>query len=455
MNDYQILGFRDIIALFLYAIIYAVTRKYAKKIIGLEFHLFEKGFIIWLIGNSLFFLLFYLYYGWGDTFNYYVYGLQLLIYIFDYPSVFLEVYLSNEISQLSPLSYSYYSFMPNIELLNNHSNFFVAKVTALGLIFTLGSYLTLSYIFTLFSFIGCWLIYTVFRDLYPTLQRILYYSVLLLPNLIFWGNGISKEALYFCGLGLLFYNFYCFFVLHQRNLFIIFFIFLGCYIIISVKSYIFFCFLPSLFLWVLLRYLNNPQTSKKIRILIIFTFIILLCGFTLLEDLDKYISSFAIDTILENAQAYGNFVYELSEFTEGSSYTLSAFEPTIPGAISIIPEALSTALFRPYLWEIRKPINIFNALEGMALIVIILYLFLKIGILTVLKIILKSPDILFCFTFSFIFLVGVSISSLNFGALVRYKLPGELFFVIGLCIIYYNGYLKPRLNEENNTIYYH
>ncbi|MEI7581036.1 hypothetical protein [Runella sp.] len=454
MNDYQILGLRDLISLFLYTLLYLINRNRIRKITNNEFHLFEKGLCIWLIGNSSFFLLFYLYYGWGDTFNYYFYGLHLLRYLIDYPSAFLEIYFSDDISQLSLVSYPYYSFMPNVLLMNNHANFFVAKVISIGLIFTLGSYITLSFILTLFSFTGCWLIYTVFRNLYPAISSLLYYSTLLLPNLIFWGNGITKEALYFGGMGFTFFNFYRYFILKQKGGSVIILIISGSYIIYSVKSYVFYCFFPSLLLWILLRYSYQDKRSQKMALLLLFSIILFTLGLSLVFDFNSLISSLAINSILESAQNYGNQVYELSEISDGSSYTLSEFEPSVSGTIGIIPEIISTALFRPYIWEIKKPINLFNALEGLLLMGTLIYLFIKIGIWTIAKIIIKSPNILFCFAFSLIFLTGVGISSLNFGALVRYKLPGEVFFIVGLCIIYHEGCQKLKLNEENNTIYY-
>ncbi|MFN8346793.1 MAG: hypothetical protein U0X91_17465 [Spirosomataceae bacterium] len=455
MDNYQVLGLRDIIGLCLYVLIYTIIRKYIQRIIGSEFNLFERALFAWLIGNILFFLLFYFYYGWGDTFNYYAFGMQLLYFIIDYPSTLFDIYFSSEILQLPFISYSYFSFMPNLGLLSNHANFFVTKIIATGLFFTLGSYLTLSFVFTIASFIGCWLIYSVFRSLYLPLKTYLYYSILYLPNIIFWGNGISKEAIYLSGLGILFYNFYHFFIAQDKNWQRIIYILIGSYIVYSVKSYVFFCFFPTLIFWYFLKFFYNSTYSLNAKVLTFFVMLISISLLSLFVDVNNIAKDFTLNSILENALGYGNLVYDLSETTDGSSYTLSEFEPTLTGVINVIPEALSTALFRPYIWEIKKPINLFNAMEGILLMIIIIYLLIKIGFLNSIKYTLKSPDILFCFLFSFIFLFGVSLSSFNFGALVRYKLPGELFFIIGLCILYYVGYLKPKLNEKNNIIYYH
>jgi len=48
--------------------------------------------------------------------------------------------------------------------------------------------------------------------------------------------------------------------------------------------------------------------------------------------------------------------------------------------------------------------------------------------------------------FAIIFGVVVGISSYNYGALSRYKIPSEMFFVISLTIIYYKAKEEKIIN---------
>ncbi|HMJ48531.1 MAG TPA: hypothetical protein VK498_14455, partial [Ferruginibacter sp.] len=53
--------------------------------------------------------------------------------------------------------------------------------------------------------------------------------------------------------------------------------------------------------------------------------------------------------------------------------------------------------------------------------------------------------ILYCFFFSVIFALFVGATTLNFGTLVRYKIPGIPFYVISLfLILYFNNKLKNK-----------
>ena len=59
--------------------------------------------------------------------------------------------------------------------------------------------------------------------------------------------------------------------------------------------------------------------------------------------------------------------------------------------------------------------------------------------------IIKKPIVLYCFLFSVIFSLFVGATTLNFGSLVRYKIPGLPFYVISLyLILYFNNKLKNK-----------
>jgi hypothetical protein len=49
---------------------------------------------------------------------------------------------------------------------------------------------------------------------------------------------------------------------------------------------------------------------------------------------------------------------------DGSGYTLSSMEATPLGMLKVAPEAINVTLFRPYLWESRKPVVLITAVES-------------------------------------------------------------------------------------------
>ena len=129
---------------------------------------------------------------------------------------------------------------------------------------------------------------------------------------------------------------------------------------------------------------------------------------------------------------------------EGSAYNLGGFDPTLTGMLSKFPLAVNVTLFRPYLWEAKKIIMAFSAIEAF------LFLFLTLKILFTIKpakiwqTVSRDPTIQFCFVFSFIFAFAVGISSYNFGALSRYKIPCMPFYALGIILSYYKSAPKGK-----------
>ena len=96
--------------------------------------------------------------------------------------------------------------------------------------------------------------------------------------------------------------------------------------------------------------------------------------------------------------------------------------------LSVAPNAIFTALFRPFLWEIGSPTMVFSAIENFILIALTIFTLIKISPVAVLRTLLKEPFLLYCLIFSILFAFGVGIAGTNFGAMVRYKTPLMPFF---------------------------
>jgi hypothetical protein len=65
-----------------------------------------------------------------------------------------------------------------------------------------------------------------------------------------------------------------------------------------------------------------------------------------------------------------------------------------------------------------------------------IYVVLKSGLRSFIKMVMTDPIIMYCFLFSFVFAMFVGASTLNFGTLVRYKIPCLPFYTISLFLIY-------------------
>ena len=83
-------------------------------------------------------------------------------------------------------------------------------------------------------------------------------------------------------------------------------------------------------------------------------------------------------------------------------------------------------------------------LENIFLLFFTIYILYKTKITGAFKLVIKNPILLFSVAFSIFFAFMIGISTSNFGALVRFKIPIIPFFVSALFIIDYLRNLKEN-----------
>jgi hypothetical protein len=125
-----------------------------------------------------------------------------------------------------------------------------------------------------------------------------------------------------------------------------------------------------------------------------------------------------------------------------NNYDIGKFDGSLISLISVAPNAIFTALFRPFLWEIGSPTMVFSAIENFILILFTFFTLVKVSPFTVVRTLLKEPFLFYCFIFSILFAFGVGIAGTNFGAMVRYKTPLMPFFFSMIYIVSKNHQKK-------------
>ena len=199
------------------------------------------------------------------------------------------------------------------------------------------------------------------------------------------------------------------------------------YLIISIKSYILLALLPGLLIFAnfdRIRKIQNPVV--KVVVLPIFTigvFVILNAVFSSGGDaFGKYSPDKALEEAAVQQQDLRRDVYG------GNSFDIGEFEPTPAGVASKFFPAVNAAIFRPYLWEVGSPTMLFSALEN-AVINVLSILVLFTGLGRFLKFVGSDPFFLFGLLFTLLLGFGIGLSTANFGALVRYKIPFMPFYL--------------------------
>ena len=77
-----------------------------------------------------------------------------------------------------------------------------------------------------------------------------------------------------------------------------------------------------------------------------------------------------------------------------------------------------------------------SGIENLILLLFFLYVFIK-NLFSSIVTTITQPMVLFSFIFAIVFAFSVTISTSNFGALVRLRIPLLPFFVAGLMIVEY------------------
>jgi uncharacterized membrane protein len=334
----------------------------------------------------------------------------------------------------------FFIYITQMEWYEDPSSYFVVSVTAFINIFTFNSYLSTSVLFAFFSFTGVWALFRTFAGNYPKLIRPVAIAMLFIPSTFVWGSGIFKDTICIFGLGWLTYG--SFRILVQRDfsfknlsLAILSFI-----IIAIVKLYILIQFVPALLMWVLFSY-SYKINHWGVRLLIKVLFVGVMIGSFafFLQNYSSTLGKYSLEKIATTSTVTRSWIEYMTDLDQGAGYNLGDFPPTIAGMLSKFPAAVNVALFRPYIWETKKAIVFLSAAEAFIFLFLTLKILFVLGIRKVWKTINGDATIQFCLIFSIFFAFAVGISSYNFGALSRYKIPCLPFYALALIMIYYKN----------------
>ena len=148
--------------------------------------------------------------------------------------------------------------------------------------------------------------------------------------------------------------------------------------------------------------------------------------------------------ISEGVGSYQNNYDKQRQKADGSYFSLGVEFDGSPGSlIKIAPAAILATFYRPFIWESRNVSTLLSSIESFVLMIFTLSIMIKVGFLKSLRTVLKQPIILYCIFFAMVFGLFVGATTLNFGTLVRYKIPAMPFYVCSLfLILYHNDKIK-------------
>ncbi len=417
-------------------ILFRIANKYRQRLRKdpILYKYYGMGFNLKMFSSVFFCLIYMYYYNGGDTAGFYHWCNQWFYFLFREPTHAIAYILFNDEESFwrffttSDLR-SGYTYLMRYGTNENTFNRIASVVNLIGL----NSFVATTMIFGYLSFLGGWRLFIVFYDQYPHLRKQIAMACLFIPSVVFWGSGLMKDTLTLMGVCWLTYSLYFGFVKRQdvtRNLI---WGFIMAVMVAKLKGYIILAFIPAAAYWAVNKYRENIK-SGFLRVATGPFFMIaagiLMLG--LMRLVGDSLGKFSIDKLEQTASGYQSWHTE----TGGSSYTIYGAGDFSPlGLLKTFPQGINVTLFRPYLFEARSIFNLMAAIEGAIMLYLTLSILWRTKVVRLPEALAKDTNIAFCLTFALILAFAVGITSFNFGALVRYKIPVMPYYAIALILI--------------------
>ncbi len=393
-----------------------------------------------LIYTILFVVIHIFVYNGGDTFLFFAGGNFIADQILANPSGILT-YLFGSFEQLQHLQYSenyaiVYSFRDSTTLA-------MSQVTSLFCMLGLKLYLATSLVFTTITAFGFWRLYTTIAKLYPGLELILSFCVLFYPTLGIWGSGILKDPLIVASIG---YMLYGVSGIIEGNKILVksITILIGAWLCFNLKPYILYTFVPAILLWVQGKISRKLSFTANIISLPIILTTFIIGGFFFLRTVSEGAGKYSLENVQNVAIGFQSWHTYLAENRNQSGYSLGEVEFTAQGVLLKTPEALFVTYYRPAITEIRNFATGLEGIQSNILLLLTIYILFSVGPINFFRIMIRNHDVRSFMLFAILLGVAVGLTSYNFGALSRYKIPCIPFFTASLAIIYYEGKLKAK-----------
>ncbi len=393
---------------------------------------FTLGFFVKVIAGLAFALIYTFHYGETDT-HYYYWGTETLVKLADKNfGAFLQIMAGGHTPELRSC-FDYSTGWPTYW--RDVNSFAVCRFNVplylLGFKTFLGNIIVLN----AFLYIGIWKFYRLMLKIYPANERNFAIALLFVPSVLFWGSSLLKDSWCLVASMFLFCSVYELLVAKRhfvRNILAV--IVIG-YISISIRPYSFFTTMGACLVWVGFEYVYKMH-SQFFRTLVfpIIALVIWLVGVGLFSKLGTMVNERyqSLDAIIETAVIIQDDLKK--EYYGGNSFDIGAFEPTVGGLISKAPQAIVAGMFRPFLWDSRNVLMLISALETFVLFVLLCYVMFRLGLRRMCKVIFRNPFLIAAFVFMVTYAFFVGLTTANFGALVRYRIPVIVFFALILAV---------------------
>jgi hypothetical protein len=194
-----------------------------------------------------------------------------------------------------------------------------------------------------------------------------------------------------------------------------------------------------------ITYYRNSINSSALRIIVGPVLLIVAVGVSVLfvQSLGSSVSSYDVESLQQKAEGFRSW----HTTQGGSTYTIGdpeTLDYTFTGVLRQTPVAVITTLFGPFIWQVRNIVMLLSAIESLVFLYFTASILFNGRIYKLFNVLIQDHIVVFCVPFALILSVAIGLTSFNYGALVRYKIPILPFFATALILIRYH------LNSSNS-----
>lgn len=402
-----------------------------------------KGLNYKFIGATVFALVYVYYYGGGDTVSFYYAISPLFKLFFKDPGAFFK-FCFNPYELYPPACIWEAAQKSVIYLLRGTPTLTTIKIGGIINMFCFNSYLALSLVFAYLSYQFQWRIFKLVCSVYPSLHKQFSYALLMIPSVIFWGSGLSKDTIMLSAIMMFIYAYYQM-AINKRQIFkYLFIVIVTGYLISLVRGFILFTMVPCLILMTV-AYYQGAIRSSMLRFLVapLFIAVGVLGSFFFVRTLGQNVDSYSVESLQQKAEGFRSW----HTTRGGSTYSIGEgeLEFTFSGIMSQAPMAVITTLYGPFVWQIRNVLMLLSGIESLIFLYLTIRIVFNKRIYALFGVLFGDHLIAFCLPFIIVLSIAIGLTSFNYGALVRYKIPIMPFLGIFFIVVNYH------LNRSEHT----
>ncbi len=391
------------------------------------------------------------YYQWGgDTYYYFKASQRLGNVLFQDPASYFRILFdlidTTNYQTLSPDI----SYFPDFR---DSSKYAVHRFLSPFAIIGGNNYYTVNICLSTFLYLLNWKFYRYIREKINCSYKMTFICIMLVPSVGFWSSALMKDSFSFTFNLVLVMCFAKLFLDRKIRISTIFGLLLSAYIVMELKVYILYSAIAGCMIWLGSGYLKKIKSPVfKFVVAPVLIAIVAFGGLFVLQFVSSTVggSYGDVDAMLGKASAAQIDLKQ--EYYEGNAFDIGDFDGSIGGLISLGPKAIIAGLYRPYIFESKNAVMILSGLENTVLLLLTLFVIFKAGIKYTFKQLVGNPFVSMCFLLSLVMALGIGISTSNFGALVRFKIPLIPFFALCWLEILYTKRKEISEEESENEI---